>query len=183
MTIKYPHTIQNCLGEKLTFLGVEPNSGGEKVLVENWVNPQSGPPMHTHFKQDEELTVVSGKLAYQILGQQPQYAHAGQSVLFKRGIPHKFWNAGDDALICKGWVQPANSIVYYLSAIYAAQNKSGKAQPEVFDAAYLMIRYAREYDMAGMPLFVKKVVLPITYWIGRLLGKYKHFADAPTPLK
>ena len=183
MTIKYPHTIQNCLGEKLTFLGVEPGSGGDKVLVENWVNPQSGPPMHTHFRQDEELTVVSGKLAYQILGQQPQYAHAGQSVLFKRGIPHKFWNAGDDALICKGWVQPANSIVYYLSAIYAAQNKSGKAQPEVFDAAYLMIRYAREYDMADMPLFVKKVVLPITYWIGQLLGKYKHFADAPTPLK
>lgn len=183
MTIHYPHTIQNCLGEKLTFLGVEPGPEGDKVLVENWVNPQSGPPMHTHYKQDEELTVVAGKLAYQILGQQPQYATAGQSILFKRGIPHKFWNAGDEPLICRGWVQPANSIVYYLSAIYAAQNKSGQAQPEAFDAAYLMTRYAQEYDMPELPLFVKKVVIPITYWIGRLLGKYKHFADAPAPLK
>ena len=183
MNIVYPHTIQNCLGEKLTFVSVETGPDGDKVLVENQVHPHSGPPMHTHFMQDEELTVVSGKLAYQVLGQEPQLADVGDSVLFKRGIPHRFWNAGDDALICKGWIQPANSIVYYLSAIYAAQNKSGKAQPEAFDAAYLLTRYAREYDMAEIPVFVKKVIIPITYLIGRLLGKYKHFADAPTPLK
>ncbi|QIP13804.1 cupin domain-containing protein [Spirosoma aureum] len=183
MAINYPHTIQNCLGEKLTFLSVEKHPNGDKVLVENQVTPQSGPPMHTHFMQDEELTVVSGTLAYQVLGQQPSYAYAGESVLFKRGIPHRFWNAGTDNLICTGWIQPANSIVYYLSAIYAAQNKSGKAQPEAFDAAYLLTRYAHEYDMAEIPPFVKKVIIPITYWLGLLLGKYKHFADAPVPLK
>ncbi|GAB3928669.1 cupin domain-containing protein [Larkinella terrae] len=183
MNIVYPHTIQNCLGEKLTFLGIETGPEGDKVLVENLVTPQSGPPMHTHFRQDEELTVVSGKLAYQVLGQEPKYAYAGSSVLFKRGVPHRFWNAGEEALICTGWIQPANSIVYYLSAIYAAQNKSGKAQPEAFDAAYLLTRYAHEYDMVEIPPFVRKVIIPITYLIGRLLGKYKHFADAPLPLK
>ncbi|GAB4039103.1 cupin domain-containing protein [Spirosoma gilvum] len=182
MTISYPHTIQNCLGETLTFLSVETSPEGDKVLVENQVAPHSGPPMHTHFKQDEELTVVSGKLAYQVLGQEVHYAQVGESVLFKRGTPHRFWNAGDDPLICKGWVQPANSIVYYLSAIYAAQNKSGRAQPEAFDAAYLLTRYASEYDMADIPVFVKKVIIPLTYLTGRLLGKYKHFVDAPIPL-
>ena len=139
--------------------------------------------MHTHFMQDEELTVVSGKMAYQVLGQQPHYAKAGESVLFKRGTPHRFWNAGNEDLICRGWIQPANSIVYFLTAIYAAQNKSGKAQPEAFDAAYLMMQYAGEYDMAEIPPFVKKVVIPLTYWLGRLLGKYKHFVDAPAPLR
>ncbi|GAB4016370.1 cupin domain-containing protein [Spirosoma koreense] len=182
MTISYPHTIQNCLGETLTFLSVETSPAGDKVLVENQVAPQSGPPMHTHFKQDEQLTVVSGKLAYQVLGQEEQYAHAGESVLFKRGTPHRFWNAGEDPLICQGWIQPANSIVYYLSAIYAAQNKSGKAQPEAFDAAFLLTRYASEYDMADIPVFVKRVIIPLTYRMGRLLGKYKHFVDAPAPL-
>jgi hypothetical protein len=183
MTITYPHTIQNCLGEKLTFLSLQTEPKGDKVLVENQVSPQSGPPMHTHFMQDEELTVVSGKMAYQVLGQQPHYAKAGESVLFKRGTPHRFWNAGNEDLICRGWIQPANSIVYFLTAIYAAQNKSGKAQPEAFDGAYLMMRYAGEYDMAEIPPFVKKVVIPLTYWLGRLLGKYKHFVDAPAPLR
>ncbi|GAB3902770.1 hypothetical protein GCM10028803_30020 [Larkinella knui] len=182
MTIVYPHTIQNCLGETLTFLSVETSPEGDKVLVENQVSPNSGPPMHTHFRQDEELTVVSGKMGYQVLGQEAHYAQAGESVRFNRGIPHKFWNAGQTPLICRGWVQPANTIVYFLSAIYAAQNKSGSEKPEAFDAAYLMTRYASEYDMADIPTFVKKVIIPITYLIGRLLGKYKHFADAPAPL-
>jgi quercetin dioxygenase-like cupin family protein len=79
MNIVYPHTIQNCLGEQLTFLAVETDPEGDKVLVENRVHPQSGPPMHTHFMQDEELTVVSGKLAYQVQGQESKYADAGES--------------------------------------------------------------------------------------------------------
>ncbi|GAB3319371.1 hypothetical protein GCM10027299_11820 [Larkinella ripae] len=183
MNIQYPHSIQNSTGEKLTFLAVEKGPEGDKVLVENQVLPQCGPPMHTHFLQDEELTVVAGKMGYQILGQEPQFAEPGDTVLFRRGTPHKFWNAGDELLTCKGWVAPANTIVYFLSAIFEAQKKSGKSQPDPFDGAYLMTRYAREYDMADIPVFVKKAVIPVTYFIGRLLGKYSHFADAPTPLK
>jgi quercetin dioxygenase-like cupin family protein len=183
MKITYPHTIQNPLGEKLTFLSVHSDPQGDKVLVENAVQPGSGPPMHTHFMQDESLTVVSGKMGYQVLGQEPQYAQPGESVTFSRGTPHKFWNAGEDALLCTGWIQPANTIVFFLTSIYAAQTKSGKDRPEAFDAAYLMTRYAGEYDMAEIPTFVKKVIMPITYTVGRILGKYEHFADAPAPLK
>lgn len=183
MKITYPHTIQNSLGEKLTFISVEHEPNGDKLLVENLVQPGSGPPMHTHLRQDESLTVVSGKMGYQVLGEEPQYAQPGDSITFSRGTPHRFWNAGDDPLICKGWVQPANTLAFFLTSIYAAQTKSGKDQPEAFDAAYLLTRYASEYDMPEIPAFVRKVVMPMTYQIGRFLGKYKHFADAPTPLK
>jgi hypothetical protein len=37
--------------------------------------------------------------------------------------------------------------------------------------------------MAELPLFVKKVIIPITYYIGRILGKYRHFKNAPAPVK
>jgi len=93
-----------------------------------------------------------------------------------------FGNAGDEILNCKGWIKPANTIVFFLSALYAAQNKSGKAQPEAFDAAYLMTRYAKEYDLPEIAGFVKKIILPLTYPIGRMLGKYKKFEDAPEPV-
>jgi hypothetical protein len=97
-------------------------------------------------------------------------------------VPHRFWNAGQDILTCKGWIKPANTIVYFLSAIYAAQNKSGKSQPEKFDGAYLITRYASEYDILGIPKFVRRTIIPLTYLIGQLLGKYKHFKDAPAPV-
>lgn len=183
MKITYPHTIENSTGEKLIFKSVQHEPDGDRVIVENFVAPGDGPPMHTHWLQDESLTVVKGKIGYQIPGQEKRYAGEGETVLFERGVPHRFWNAGKETLNCVGWVKPANTIVFFLSAMYAAQKKSGKGQPETFDGAYLITRYAKEYDMAEIPKFVKKVVLPVTYFAGKILGKYKHFKDAPTPLK
>lgn len=182
MQISYPHVIENCVGEKIIFHSVQKEADGDKVIVENFVTPGHGPLMHSHFLQDEALTVVKGKIGYQILGQDEQYAGEGETIVFKRGTPHRFWNAGADILNCKGWIQPANTIVFFLSAIYAAQNKSGKSQPETFDGAYLMTRYAKEYDLPEIPKFIKKTVIPLTYLLGRILGKYKHFKDAPEPV-
>lgn len=182
MNISYPHTIENSIGEKLIFHEVRQEADGDRLIVENFVAPGSGPPMHVHWLQDECLTVVKGRIGYQIQGQPEQFAGKGETVLFERGVPHRFWNAGTQTLQCTGWINPANSVVFFLSAMYAAQNKSGKAQPETFDAAYLMTRYANEFDMVEIPRFVRKVIIPITYQIGRLLGKYSHFEDAPEPL-
>jgi quercetin dioxygenase-like cupin family protein len=183
MTITYPHTIENCLGEKLIFHKIEKEPGGDKLVGENYVQPGSGPVMHTHWLQDECFTVISGRLGYQLSGQPKQFAHAGETVLFKKGTPHQFWNAGDEVLHCKGWVKPAHNMLFFLSGIFAAQNKSGKAQPELFDGAYLLKRYASEYDLTEMPRLVKRVIIPATYYVGKLLGKYKHFKDAPEPVK
>lgn len=46
-----------------------------------------------------------------------------------------------------------------------------------------MTKYKHEYDLSELPAFVKKVIMPTTYQIGRLLGKYKKFNGAPEPLK
>lgn len=183
MKISYPHVIENCIGEKLIFKEIQKEIDGDRLLVENYVTPGSGPLMHTHWLQDEALTVLKGKLGYQIKGQAKKYAGEGDTVIFERGIPHRFWNDGQEILHCKGWLKPANTIVFFLTSIYAAQNKSGKAKPEQFDAAFLMNRYASEYDLPEIPKFVKKIIIPITYRIGKLLGKYKHFENAPDPVK
>lgn len=183
MEYKYPHSIENSIGEKITFLGVEKTDEGDKLLVENYVTPGNGPMMHTHWLQDECLTVVRGRIGYQVLGKEEKFAGEGESVLFKRGVPHRFWNAGTEVLHCKGWIYPANTIVFFLSSIYAAQNKTGTGRPEKFDGAYLMTRYSSEYDMPEIPKLVKKTVIPITYFVGKMLGKYKHFKNAPAPVK
>jgi len=103
-------------------------------------------------------------------------------VLFTRGTPHKFWAEGDQDLKINGWIQPAHNVVFFLSTLYAAQNKSGNAQPDAFDGAFLLHNYANEYELPEIPGFVRKVIFPITVFIGNAIGKYKHLKDAPKPL-
>jgi len=183
MKITFPHIIENCIGEKLIFRELHKEPAGDKLIGESFVSSGNGPVMHTHWLQDESLTVLKGKLGYQILGQPARYINEGESILFNRGVAHRFWNAGTEVLHCRAWVQPANTFIYFITSVFAAQNKSGKAQPEMFDASYLLKRYATEYDLTEIPKFVKKVVIPATYYLGKLLGKYKHFKDAPEPVK
>ena len=183
MHISYPHIIENGSGEKIVFLGVEREPDGDKVYGESFVTPGNGPLMHTHWKQDEGFTVLKGKLAYQVLGEPVKHAAEGDSVFFKRGVPHRFWNEGEEMLHCEAWVKPANTFVFFITNIFAAQKKTGGPKPEPFDAAYLLTRYSSEYKMQGIPVFVRKVIIPITYFIGKLTGKYKKFHNAPTPLK
>lgn len=183
MTNPYPLVIENGSGETLTFTELIREPDGDRIIGENLVQPNSGPPMHVHWLQDEGFTVVKGTMGYQLLGGPKQYAKAGESFVFKRGVPHRFWNAGDDVLQCRAWVKPAHNFVYFLSAIFAAQRKSGSPRPSMFDAAFLLRRYKSEYDMLELPVFVKKVIMPLTYFMGRLLGKYRQFKDAPEPVK
>jgi quercetin dioxygenase-like cupin family protein len=93
MKIIYPHVIENCIGEKLIFKELQKESDGDRLIVENYVTPTNGPLMHTHWLQDESLTVVNGKIGYQVQGQPEQFAGEGETVFFKRGVPHRFWNA------------------------------------------------------------------------------------------
>jgi hypothetical protein len=45
-----------------------------------------------------------------------------------------------------------------------------------------MTRYKNEYGMPELPSLVKNIMMPLTYRIGKLLGKYKKFEGAPEPL-
>ena len=177
----YPHTIENGLGERLTFLRRVTTPDGDKLEVENCVQPDAGPPMHVHHQQEESLTVQSGRVGYQRKGQSPQFAGPGETVVFLAGESHRFWNAGSAELRCTGSIRPPGNIEYFLRGIYEAQKKSGSMRPDAFQAAYLMCRYRSEFQLDDVPGFVRRFVFPIQVFVGRILGKYGKFADAPPP--
>jgi len=180
---KYPYTIDNGHGERLTFLRRISTPEGETLEVENSVAPGQGPPMHVHYLQEEALTVMHGRIGFQSRGQPPQFAEAGETVVFRAGEAHRFWNAGMEELRCSGYVRPPDNIEYFLRALFDAQKRSGSQRPDPFDAAFLAWRYRSEFGMEELPGFVRKVVFPVQVFIGHLLGKYRKFADAPEPVR
>ena len=180
-TYSYPHTIENGGGERLTFLRRVPGARHDRLEVENLVKPGSGPPMHVHHHQEEALTVQQGRVGYQRLGEAERFAGPGETVVFKPGEVHRFWNAGDDDLRCSGYIEPADSIEFFLTAMYDSQRGNGGHRPDPFDAAFLARRFRGEFGIAEIPAPVQRFVFPVQVLLGRLLGKYRKYADAPEP--
>ena len=183
MRYTYPHTITNGHGEELTFVRFVDNEEGGALEIENRVSPGVGPPMHVHHLQDESITVVQGRIAAHVLGQEPTFHGPGETVTFKKGVVHRFWNAGEDVLIGKGWVSPAHNLEYFLTEVFNSTKENGGKGPSPFDGAYLQTRYKSEFDLAEIPGFVKKFIFPVIVVMGRLLGKHRKFKNAPIPVK
>ena len=179
---QYPHTIQNKFGEKLIFIDRIKEADGDKLITEGFAKPGAGPLMHVHWKQDESLTVISGKMGTLTPGKEPVFYGPGETITFMRGKWHKFWNAGEDELHIKGWIKPANNLEYFLEGVYKALDEGTHDRPEIKRMAFLMMRYRSEFATSDIPAFVRKVIIPTQYYIGKLTGAHKQFKDAPPPL-
>jgi quercetin dioxygenase-like cupin family protein len=175
----YPRTIDNGAGERLTFV----RRVGDRLEVESVVAPGSGPPMHVHHHQQEALTVEQGRIGYQRPGEPPRFAERGETVVFEPGEAHRFWNAGKDDLRLTGYVQPADNLEYFLTAMYASQRENGGTRPDALEAAFLATRFRSEVGMSDVPALVQRLVLPALATVGRLLGRYGKYADAPEPAR
>jgi mannose-6-phosphate isomerase-like protein (cupin superfamily) len=179
---RYPYTIENGHGESLTFTGITHDAAGDRVDADGVAQPGAGPPMHVHYLQEEAARVVTGRMGYQVLGQEPKFAEAGELVVWPAGTPHKWWNAGTTELRISGWCNPPGNIEFFLGTLFQSTKDNGGGRPNLFDAAFLMTRYRSEYAMLEMPGFVRRVVIPIAYAVGTVLGKNRKFRDAPAPI-
>jgi mannose-6-phosphate isomerase-like protein (cupin superfamily) len=183
-TYTYPHTIVNGAGgERLTFLRRVPGTTGDRLEVENVVKPGAGPVMHVHHHQEEALTVVQGRIGYQRPGEPAEFAGPGETVVFRAGEAHKFWNAGEEDLWGRGYIEPADNLEYFLGGLFESQRRSGGSRPNLFDAAFLARRYRSEFGLVEVPAPVQRFVFPVLVAIGRLLGRYEKYADAPEPVR
>lgn len=181
MTRTYPYTIDNGQGESLTFTGVTRGPEGERVNAEGGAAPGNGPPMHVHHLQAEGVRVVRGRVGYQVQGGEPQFAGPGQEILWPAGTAHKWWNAGDGEVHLAGWCSPPDNFEFYISTLFASAKANG-GTPSLFDGAFLMMRYRSEFEMLELPPVVRRAVIPVVYILGKVLGKYRKFADAPEPI-
>jgi len=183
MKYTYPHTIDNGGGEQLTFVRFIDNGSGGILEIENKVHPGAGPPMHVHYLQDEGLTVIEGRIGAQVLGKQATFHGPGETVTFLRGEAHRFWNAGEGILICKGWVSPAHNLEYFLTQVFNSTKEKGGKAPSAFDGAYLQSKYKTEVDLLEIPMFVKKMIFPVILMLGKLAGKHRKFDGAPDAIE
>ena len=157
-------------------------TNGEITEFEGKDQPGIGPPMHVHYKQEEMVEVLAGKMRVKTDTKEFSVG-VGESYTFKPGEPHRFWNEGTDILHYRGHVKPAGNYEYFIEHVYRSANEANDDKPGPFDAAFLLTKYKSEMDILEIPKPVKVFVFPILLLIGKLTGKFKKFSDAPEAVK
>ncbi|MGB5007263.1 MAG: cupin domain-containing protein [Ferruginibacter sp.] len=169
-------------GETLIITRPAAETGGQLTEFEGMDEPGIGPPMHVHFKQEEKLKLLKGKLRVKTLTKEFSLAE-GEEYIFAAGEAHRFWNEGTERNHYSGYVKPSNNYEYFIKQVYQSANEANDDKPGPFDAAFLLTKYKTEMDMLVIPKPVKLIVFPILLFIGKLTGKFKKFADAPPAIK
>jgi quercetin dioxygenase-like cupin family protein len=148
---------------------------GDQVLLEleSSLPPGGeGPPLHVHLMEREEGEVVSGVLGA-ILGGKTDKIAAGGRFIFPAGVPHRWWNAGDEPLKGKGRVVPVVDLDRFLQGIFAVMNSGPAGRPPLFYAAHVAYRHRGTQRLVTIPLAVQRILFPVVIFVGWLLGKYR----------
>lgn len=130
------------------------HTAGRLAVIEHPIKPRAlAAPMHTHTHEDEISFVIAGRVGVQI-GDRVVIATPGTTVFKPRGIPHAFWNEGDESARVLEIITPAGFEQYFreMAALFAASS-SGIPDPEQASALYA--RYGLQLDPASIPHLIQ----------------------------
>ena len=159
-------------GEVLELRRIRQN--GELILELCGTLPahRDGPPLHIHHLEDEEGLVTAGTLSAEVGGQRID-ARPGQVVRLPRGVPHRWWNQGDQPLAFEGRTHPVADLDRYLQAVFEVMNAGARNRPPLFYLAHVALRHRRTQSVLLMPLTIQAVLFRVLVVVGTLLGRYR----------
>lgn len=130
------------------------------------------PGVHRHPHQDEQVTVVSGRIRARIGNEEREYG-PGETVLLPRGVWHDFWVVGDGPAENIVRATPALGIELLVGTLagLATEGKTDKkGRPRPLQGAVLGQFFWEVAHFKTPPPAVQKVLLPLLAAIGRRRG-------------
>jgi mannose-6-phosphate isomerase-like protein (cupin superfamily) len=142
----------NLLALGVRFMIDGARTGGAFSLVEHPLPARAlGSPVHTHKNEDEYTYVLEGRVGLQ-LGDEVIEAGPGDLVFKPRGVPHAFWNAGDEPARMLEIISPAGFEDYFreLAPMLAAPERDETAMGEV------VARHELDIDFGTIPVLAER---------------------------
>jgi quercetin dioxygenase-like cupin family protein len=133
------------LGNRYLLRGDE--TGGRFALLEHTIPPRAlAAPMHTHEREDEFSLVLQGHVGAQV-GDEVIVAGPGELIRKPRGVPHAFWNAGDEEARLMEMISPAGFEAYFAEM---APILNADGPPDAAALAAVQARYGLTMDMSSV---------------------------------
>lgn len=128
-------------------------TGEAFTIVETVVAPgKLVAPLHTH-RQDEAFLVVAGEIGL-LVGDEELRAREGDLLVGPAGVPHTFWNDGEEEARVFLYVWPAAGFDHYFEGLSDYLTDEGELDPE--GLAEYDARFGIEADYDSIPMLVER---------------------------
>jgi quercetin dioxygenase-like cupin family protein len=170
--------------ERMTFLRTAAQTRGEHVLIELRSEPGGFvAAAHKHPVQTEQFEIVRGTLGAKIGGKKIT-ATAGEALTVEPGVPHKWWNAGDDELVFRAEITPAGQFEQLIETMFglAADGKTNKkGMPNPLRLAVIAKHHFDDVQLPFPPVALQRLGLAMGAPLGRLVGYRPSYVPSGTP--
>ena len=160
--------------EKLVIRKSARDTGG--ALMEGDIFMQPGgfvAAAHIHPQQEERFEVIAGTLRARIAGKEVT-GGPGTKLVIPAGVPHVWWNSGDDELHVRAEVSPALRFEDFFETFFGlaqdGQVSPKTGLPNLMQMAMVLRTFRAELILASPPPPVQTVLFGVLASIGRLLG-------------
>src|SRR5262249_45206146 len=120
------------------------DTDGRFALVEHTIPPRAlAAPTHTHRDEDEFSYVLSRRMGA-VVGDAVVEAGPGELVAKPRGIPHAFWNAGDEEVRLMELISPGGFEQYFAEV---SPLLMGEGPPDFEALGAIQARYGLSMDV------------------------------------
>ena len=133
------------LGDLYTFKVTGKQTNGAFTVVDQVIQPQSGPPPHIHHREDEAFYVLAGRFSF-LCGDKQSIFEAGSFVYVPKGTLHTFKNIDAQQGRLLVTITPAGlEDFFYRIGTPAAD----LATPPAFDPGVIdkLMQLAKDYQM------------------------------------
>ena len=158
-------------------------TGGKLMVSDLRVRPGGAVlGAHLHPTIDEKFTVVKGKIGY-MLGEKKGVLQAGESAELPMGIPHDWWNAGDEEARVIVEIRPADRFEQMALTMFGLAHEgktNSKGVPNPLQLAVISQEFADVVQFMSPPPVVQRILFAVLAPLGKLLGYkaiYPHYYD------
>ena len=128
-------TISNpATGERITFVQVAADTGGERLVLETvWPRPGHRAAEHIHPAMSERFEVLSGRARFLVDGVESSLG-PGESLTVAPGARHLAWNPGTEEVRLRLTFEPAMRWEFFVERLFAGENPTALLEeyaPEV----------------------------------------------------
>jgi hypothetical protein len=151
-------------------------------MFDTYVRPNgSVASPHVHPHQTELFDIRAGRIGMK-LGRAKLEASAGDVVTVSPGVPHQFWNAGDDELHFRVTVTPSlefESLIETMFALAAEGKTNKKGMPSPLRLAVIAQAHFDVVRLPRIPHALQRLALAAGAPLGKALGYMPTYAPAP----